>query len=319
MSLPDLERLMPLGLGTAGIGNHRVARTDAEAMALLQAAWDGGVRHFDTAPHYGLGLAEERLGRFLADKPRDSYVISTKVGRVLEPHPNPRRLLDDEGFVVPADSVRRWDFSPAGVRRSLDGSLARLGLDRVDIAYLHDPERWDLSTALDEGLGALADLKARRYVGAVGVASMDIAALATATERTDVDVVMAAGRQTLATPDLDRGVLAACEERGLSVIAAAVFNGGLLATPRAPGSTFDYGATPAAMRDRVARIERVCAEAGVELRVAALHFPLRRPAVVSLVVGGDTPAQVARNVADLRTPVPDRLWAALTAAGLLAP
>lgn len=306
-----------LGYGCAGIGNHRVAMTDAEARTLLETAWDSGIRHFDTAPHYGLGLSELRLGAFLATKPRDEYVVSTKVGRLLVDNPGGADALDDEGFLVPAVTRRVWDFTEDGVRRSLAASLERLGLAEVDVVYLHDPERWDLDRGLGDGLPALAKIKAEGLAGRVGVGSMDTGALLAAARSGLVDVLMAAGRYTLADQSLAAEALPVCLTEGVDVVAAAVFNGGLLAAEPTPDSTFDYTPVPVDVLDHARRTAAVCARFGVPLAAAALHFPLRHPAVVSVVAGGVESAQIATNAGYLAAEPPEALWAALRDEGLV--
>ncbi len=303
--MPDVTRL---GFGAAGIGNHLRAVTDDEARALLEAAWDSGIRHFDTAPHYGLGLAERRVGAFLATKPRDQYVVSTKVGRLLDPNPGAHGRLDEEDFVVPADLRRTWDFTEAGVRRSLDESLTRLGLDNVDVLYVHDPERWHLQQALDEGLAALRRLRAEGVVATIGVASMATDALLAGARSGSVDEIMVAGRLTLADQSAAGQVLPACEENGIDVVAAAVFNGGLLATTPTEQSIFDYRAVPPDVLDRARRIAAVCEAFDVPVAAAALQYPLRHEAVRCVVVGGDTPQQIRQNVAHLSVDVPAECW-----------
>jgi len=312
--MPEVLSALPrLGFGAAGVGNLRVPITDDDAWALLAAAWDAGVRHFDTAPHYGLGLSERRLGRFLLTKPRNEFVVSTKVGRLLEPHPEGAGTLDDEGYAVPADVRRRWDFTRDGVRRSLDESLARLGLDRVDVLYVHDPERTGDPRALHSGLSALAELRGEEVVGAIGIGSMDTAALLAAAESGVADVLMAANRYTLLTPDIEGPVLDACAVNQVEVVAAAVFNSGLLAG----GSDFDYGQAPPEIVRRLGRLQSVCERYDTPLRVAALQFPLRHPLVRAVVVGGQRPHQVRQNVDDLEAPVPEALWRHLADEGLV--
>jgi D-threo-aldose 1-dehydrogenase len=292
-----------LGYGTADVGNHRVALSDVEADLVLATAWDGGIRLFDTAPHYGLGLAERRLGRFLAGVPRSEISISTKVGRLLERVDSDG--LDGDGFLVPATHRRVFDFSAAGVRRSLEESLGRLGLDRVDVLYLHDPEQADLDRALDEGLAALVELKREGLATAIGVGSMDAAALTAAASTGVVDQLMVAGRHTI----LDRSpaLLDACRRGGVDIVAAAVFNGGLLADP----PTFDYRPAPPELVERIRRIEAVCTSFDVPLRAAALQYPLREPLVRSVVAGAVTPDQVRENVADADREIPAQLWTRL--------
>jgi D-threo-aldose 1-dehydrogenase len=309
--------LTRLGYGAASIGNHRAELPDAEADRILEAAWTSGIRYFDTAPHYGLGLAERRLGRFLAGQPRDQYVVSTKVGRLLQPNPAGAGRLDDEEFVVPATHRRVWDFSTAGVRRSIEDSLDRLGLDRVDVLYLHDPERWDLQRALAEGMPALVQARNEGLTTAIGVGSMQTAALIAAARTGTADLLMVAGRYTLADQSGAAELFDACRDNSVAVVAAAVFNGGLLAGPVTAESTFDYRPAPAAVLARARRIEAVCASFDVPLRAAALQYPLRHPAVRSVVVGGTSPDQVRENAADMAREIPPQLWERLGVEGLV--
>jgi D-threo-aldose 1-dehydrogenase len=264
-------------------------------------------------------LSERRLGEFLATKTRSDFTISTKVGRMLASNPAGVGQPDDEDFVVPAEWIRVWDFSSTGVHRTLEGSLERLGLDCVDVAYLHDPERWDLPAALGAGLPALADLRAAGLATAIGVASMSVDALQAAAVSGAVDVLMAAGRFTLADQSAAAEVLPACEERGIRVVAAAVFNGGLLASSPDESSTFDYGAVPREVLERARKIEAVCMTYGVSLRAAALRYPFRHPAVISVVVGGRTPEQIHANCEEAGRSIPTELWEHLRDDGLVAP
>ncbi|MGE3287317.1 MAG: aldo/keto reductase [Pseudonocardia sp.] len=314
MADPAIQPALPrVGLGGADLGNLHRPLPEADARELLVAAWDGGVRHFDTAPHYGLGLSERRLGRFLAQHPRDGYVLSTKVGRLLRPTPERAGAADlAQGFAVPATHERVWDSSPAGVRRSLDESLERLGLDRVDIAYLHDPDESPVGTAatLAEGLPALAELRAAGVVGAVGVGSKSTSALLAAARTGLADLLMVAGRYTLLDRQAGAELVAECRVRGIGIVAAGVFNSGLLATDEAvPDARYEYAPAPADVRARAERLRAVCARHGVALPVAALQFPLREPAVRAVVLGGRSAGQVRQNLTRLRTPVPDALWA----------
>lgn len=299
-----------LGLGAANVGNLHRPFTDEEATRILETAWECGVRSFDTAPHYGLGLSEVRLGAFLRTKPRSQFTVSTKVGRLLRRDPDWSGELDDENdFAVPARLRRVWDFSPEGVRRSLEESLARLGLDHVDAVYLHDPERHDLRRGLEEGLAALTTLREDGLVAEVGVGSMNVESLAAFARTGAVDRLMIAGRYTLADQSAAHEVLPLCREHGISVIAAAVFNSGLLATDEpGPDDPFDYGSAPQEVLDRVTRIGRICREHGVPLPVVALRFPLRATAVLGVVAGAATPEQVRANVAAMQMEIPDTLW-----------
>lgn len=324
MSTPDprtdpLVPLPPLGYGAANVGNLFRPLTDAEAWAVLDAAWESGIRHYDTAPHYGLGLSERRLGAFLATKPRDEFVLSTKVGRLLRPNPDRSGGLDtDNDFHVPDDLRRVWDFSEAGIRASLDESRERLGIDRIDIAYLHDPERHDLDLALAEALPALEAVRAAGGVGRIGVGSMVSEALAAAVRSADLDLVMVAGRYTLLEQPAAADVLPACAERGTGIVAASVFNSGLLAQsePTRDGR-YEYGALPDALWERLLRIAAVCRAHQVPLPAAAIQFPLRSGVVRSVVVGGSRPAQLRQNAELAGLDIPDALWAELASEGLI--
>lgn len=315
--MPELGRL---GYGAANVGNLYRALTDEQASRILETAWDCGIRYFDTAPHYGLGLSERRLGAFLTTKPRSDYVVSTKVGRLLRPNPAGAGRLDDEhDFAVPADLERVWDFTADGVRRSLDDSLERLGLDSVDIVYLHDPERYDLRRGLDEGLPALAKLREEGLVRAIGVGSMDTDALLATVRSGVLDLLMVAGRLTLADQSAAEQVLPECRTQGVGIVDAAVFNSGLLASA-APSadSRFDYAPVPPELLARVRRIADVCAEYDVPLPVAAVQFPFQEPVVRSVVVGGATPEQVRQNAANLARDIPAGLWERLRDEKLMA-
>ncbi|WP_367133017.1 aldo/keto reductase [Saccharothrix sp. HUAS TT1] len=292
------------GFGGGPIGNLYAEVSDADALGALEAAWDAGVRYFDTAPHYGLGLSERRLGEFLSSKPRDEFVVSTKVGRVLEPWSGGGDDLAS-GFAVPAWARRRWDFSADGVRRSLESSLDRTGLDRFDVVYVHDPDdHWEQASA--EAVPALAALRSEGVVGAVGVGMNQWELPARFVRETDVDVVLLAGRYTV----LDRAgepLLDLCAARGVPVVAAGVFNSGLLARPEV-GDTYDYRAAPAELVERARRIAAVCARHGVTLPQAAVRFPLRHPAVESVLLGVRTAEEVRADAAAVSAPVPDALW-----------
>lgn len=309
-----------LGLGCASVGNLYRALDDEAAAATLDAAWEAGIRYYDTAPHYGLGLSERRLGAALRGRPRSSYTVSTKVGRRLEPDPAGAGRRDTQGFDVPADLRRVWDFTPDGVRRTLAGSLDRLGLDRVDIVLLHDPEH-AMGDALRHGYPVLHDLRDQGVVGAIGVGTCRHEVLLTFVRECDLDVAMLAGRYTLLEqPALD-ALLPACRERGVSVLNAAVFNSGLLAVDR-PGAaaTYDYLPVPPEVLERTRRIAAVCARRGVPLPRAALAFAGAHPAVAAVVVGAASPAEVRRNAEfAAAVPPPAGLWTDLVAEGLLRP
>lgn len=300
-----------LGFGGAPVGNLFTATPDEDAQAAVHAAWDGGVRYFDTAPHYGLGLSERRLGAALAGKPRADFTVSTKVGRLLVENPAPTGSdLAAGGFDVPDTSMRVRDYSADGVRRSIDSSLGRLGLDRVDIVLIHDPEDY-MDDALRKAMPALVELREQGVIGAVGAGMNFWAPLLRFVTETDVDVVMVAGRWTLA----DRGaapLLDACEARDVSVLAAAPFNSGLLSRPWPPdGAHFDYGPAPADVLARARALASACERHGVQLPHAAMQFPLRRPGVASVVAGMRTGAHARTDVAWATEPLPADLWADL--------
>ena len=255
-------RVTELSFGGAAIANLFTEVSDEDARAAVDAAWDGGIRVFDTAPHYGLGLSERRLGDALRHRPRDEYVISTKVGRLLEPAAGLPGAggtsagradgRDPEGFAVPARYVRRFDYSADGVRRSLEASLDRLGLDRVDVALIHDPDN-HAEQAFREAYPALEKLRAAGTVRAIGVGMNQAAMLTRFVTDTDVDAVLVAGRYTLLDKTAARELLPAALRRGVSVIAGGVFNSGVLAAPFA-GATYDYHAAP---EDLIARARRL--------------------------------------------------------------
>ena len=311
--------LGPLSFGCASIGNLYRAIDDDRTQRALEAAWDGGIRTFDTAPHYGLGLSERRLGAFLQGKPRDEFVVSTKVGRLLEPNPDFAGGRDlAHGFDVPDDLVRVYDPSLSGVRRSLEASLERMGLDRIDVLYLHDPDVYDLERGLAEGLPALATLRDEGLVRQIGVGVNDADVAARAVREGDLDLVMIAGRYTLLEQPALAELFPACEERGVRIVDAAVFNSGLLATST-PNSdaTYNYAAVPEDVLQRAQALAAACAEFGVELPAAALQFPLRHPLVATVVVGTSRPEAVRQNVENMSVPIPDGLWAALEERGLI--
>lgn len=306
-----------LGFGAASIGNLYRAVSDEQSNDVLEAAWAGGVRYFDTAPHYGLGLSERRLGAFLQRRPREEFTISTKVGRVLEPNPAPTGDDRTHGFAVPDELVRRFDPSAGGIERSLSDSLERLGLDRVDTLLLHDPDVYDLDAGLAQGLPALSALREQGVVREIGVGVNSVEAAARAVREGDLDVVMIAGRYTLLEQPAADELLPLCEERGVRVVAVGVFNSGLLAAVDPAGAYYDYGDVPASLRDRVERLRAVCERHGVPLPAAALHFPLRHPAIGTVAVGTARPSAMQENLRLLETSVPEALWSDLADEGLV--
>jgi D-threo-aldose 1-dehydrogenase len=297
-----------LSFGGAAIGNLFTPVSDDEAADAVDAAWAGGIRTFDTAPHYGLGLSERRLGAALRKRPRHEYVICTKVGRLLEPAAPPHGP-DPAGFAVSASQRRVFDFSADGVRRSLDASLTRLGLDRVDIALIHDPDDHG-GQAVAEAFPALEKLRAEGVVRAIGVGMNQTALLTRFVTDTDVDVVLVAGRYTLLDQSAAETLLPAALDRGVAVVAAGVFNSGLLAAP-GEGATYDYQPAPEPLIARARQLEAVSARFGVPLRAAAARFPLRHPAVASVLVGARSAAEITDAIQLHSTDIPATLWTAL--------
>jgi D-threo-aldose 1-dehydrogenase len=312
-----LNRLSRLGFGGAAIGNLYTAVDDAAARAAIDAAWDCGVRYFDTAPHYGLGLSERRIGEALRERPRAEFVLSTKVGRILEPASADPGAKDDQGFDVPAAYVRRWDFSGDGVRRSIEESLGRLGLDHIDIAYIHDPDD-HVEQALDEAYPALEKLRQEGVVGAIGVGMNQNAVPTRFVTETDLDVVLLAGRYTLLDQSGADDLLPAAQERGVAVILGGVFNSGLLADPR-EAATYNYQPASAEILRRALEIEAVCEGRGIPLRAAALQFGFGRPAVAGVLVGVRDAEQARDCAAMAGVPIPETLWRELRERGLLGP
>lgn len=305
--------LTTLGFGAAPIGNLYRETNEETATDAVSAAWEGGIRYFDTAPHYGLGLSELRLGAALRGKPRTEYVVSTKVGRLLVPNTAPTGSdLEAGGFAVPDYCRRVRDYSRDGVLRSIESSLERLGLDRVDIVYVHDPEN-DMEPAISQAIPALIELRDQGVVGAVGAAMNFVEPLRRFVAETDVDIVMVAGRWTLVDQSA-ASLLDDCDAAAVTVVAAAPFNSGLLSR-REPteNALFDYGPAPADVLEVARACARACERRGTELPAAALQFPVRSPAVGGVVAGMRTPAQVNLNVAWLDAEIDERLWAELPA------
>lgn len=305
----------PLAFGAAPIGNMGREVADDEWRGALAAAWEAGIRYYDTAPHYGLGLAERRFAEGLAGRPRDELIVSTKVGRLLAP--SDAGGTDTEGFAVPATRLRVRDYSRDGVLTSLESSLERLGLDRVDLLLVHDPDE-HYREALDGAFPALEELRSQGVITSYGAGMNQSEMLADFVRETDLDVVMLAGRYSLLEQGALDDLLPACEQRDVSVIAAGVFNSGLLARERPrEGATYNYAPAPPELVERVHRIADVLARHGTSLPVAAAQFALAHPAVATVCLGARSAAQVERNTALLEDAVPDAAWSELVAAGLL--
>lgn len=301
-----------LGLGCAAFGNLYASVPAAVATQTLHAAWELGIRHFDTAPHYGLGRSEELVGAALQALPgaaTDRALVSTKVGRLLEPNPHYRPGdQDPAGFVVPAVLRRRWDFTPAGLRRSLEMSLERLGIETLDTLYLHDPDAYDLNVGIGTALPTLERMREEGLVHRIGVGSNDAAALTRCVREADLDVVMCAGRYTLLEQSA-HDLLAQCLERGVAVVAAGVYNSGALATDAFPDVVlYNYEPAPPSVVARLRRVHAVCAAHGVTVPEAAVAFVARHPAVEVVMLGARSVAEVREAHDRFTAQVPDDLW-----------
>ncbi len=303
-----------LGFGSASIAGLYSQVTDDEARRMIEHAWEVGVRHFDTAPLYGYGQAERRLGSFLRHQARDSYVLSTKVGRLLRPATADE--LSAQAIFDGAPPERpEWDFSRDGILQSLDRSLGRLGVERIDIVYIHDPDdHWE--AAIGSAYPALHELREQGVIGAIGAGMNQAEMLARFVREADMDVLLCAGRYTLLDQSALTELLPLCDERGVSVVMGGIMNSGVLADPRAD-ARYDYREVPADRLAQAQRIRAVCERNEVPLRAAAMQFPLAHPAAASVLAGVRQPAHLDEYLTGMRLEIPDRLWADLRDEGLL--
>jgi len=281
---------------------------DDEAHRVVEAAWQAGIRFFDTAPLYGHGLAEQRLGAVLRAKPREEFVLATKVGRLLRADAPPEPGQAYKG-VPPVNPT--YDFSYDGVMRSVEESLTRLGLDRVDVLHIHDPDE-HFEEALAGAYRALDRLRAEGTIRAVGAGMNQAEMLVRFAREADFDCFLLAGRYTLLDRTGAAELLPLCVEKSIAIIAGGVFNSGILANPR-PGTTFNYQQATPELVDRALRMEEICARHGVELKAAAIQFPLRHPAVASVLTGCRSVREVEENVRMFQAPIPSSLWDELDA------
>lgn len=317
-----------LGFGGAPLGNFGKVLTDAEAESVVEAAWDAGLRFFDTAPLYGHGLSEQRMGRVLKRKPRADYLVATKVGRYLEPCAPGE---EDAGIFQDVPPFRRvFDYSYDGVMRSFEQSLERTDVGRFDILFVHDVDArnhggWGqcearLRELMDRGgWRALDELRAAGDVAAIGAGVNEWEPCAWLLEHADPDLFLLAGRYTLLEQEPLDGFLPACQRRGVGIVLGGPYNSGILAHGPHAGVSFDYAAAPPDVIARVERIDAVCRRFGTPMIDAALQFAGAHPAVVSVIPGAQSLAEIASNLAALRTPIPPQLWDALRAEGLLHP
>lgn len=310
-----------VGFGAAPIGNLYEPVDDDEAMSAVGHAWARGVRYFDTAPYYGYGLSEERLGRALTDHPRSSFVLSSKVGRHIQ---DANGQSSADGFAV-RGRCAVFDYSRDGVRRSVESSLQRLKTDHIDILLVHDigalthgkEHERILRQALDEALPELARLKQEGVCRAIGIGVNEPAVCLEVMPRFGLDCIMLAGRYTLLEQAAGLPVLDAALKRGVRVLAAGPYNSGLLSDARGPGETYDYRPVDLATRQRAEALYRLCAAAHIDVGAAALQFPLAHPAVSCVVAGMRSPAEVDAALERMEAQLPPSLWLSLRHAGLL--
>lgn len=305
----DLQ-ITEIGFGCAPLGNlYRPVSEDA-VDEVLEAAWEAGIRYFDTAPHYGGGLAEERLGRFLRTKKRDDYVISTKVGRIL--HTVAREEAEDHGF-VDAHPVRlEYDYTGDGIMRSLEASHKRMGTDRFEILFVHDIGEYTHGRERNEkhmrdfresGIRTLNDLRDAGVIKAWGLGVNEVEVLLDVMRDTHLDVILMAGRYTLLDRSAEKELLPLCRRRGTSFVIGGVFNSGIMATGPVPGATFNYSTASAEVKERVRRMQEIAEAEGADLATAALQFPFREQAVASVLLGTTKASSLRRNMDALKTPL----------------
>jgi D-threo-aldose 1-dehydrogenase len=316
-----------LGFGGAGLGELFVKVDEATAAATLKAAWDEGIRYFDTAPFYGLGLSEIRTGRFLDNQPRNEFVLSTKVGRWFFPP------ADTEGFKsdfwaggLKMDHVH--DYSYDGIMRAYEQSHMRLGMNRIDLLVIHDLDFWfhkteamvaaHLSQLFSSGWRALDQLRSHGLIRGIGAGINEVGMMPRFLDSLDMDFFLLAMRYTLLEQETLKAELPYCQSRNVGIVIGGVYNSGITATGAIPGAKYNYvDATPEIM-ERVRRMEAVCKAHDVPLAAAALQFPLGHPSVAAVIPGAIHPDQVKQNVQNFRHPIPAALWSDLKSQGLLA-
>jgi D-threo-aldose 1-dehydrogenase len=320
-----------LGFGAAPIANLYRAVDQEDAQKTLESAWKAGIRYYDTAPLYGLGLSETRLNRFLKTKKRKDYVISTKVGRLLEVCPPEQRTGIGKFFDTP-NRKERFDYTYDGVMRSLEFSLERLGIDAIDVVFVHDCDVFThkseaardahvktLMTKKTGGYEALVKLREQGVIKAFGAGINEWQVAETLTRAGDFDIFLLAGRYTLLEQEALNSFLPLCEERGIGIVLGGPYNSGILAMGPKPGAMYNYDPAPKDIIERVKKLEAVCKAHKVKLAEAALRFPLHHPCVVSVIPGGVSPKEVALNAKTMNVKLPKALWKDLKAQGLLHP
>jgi D-threo-aldose 1-dehydrogenase len=316
-----------LGLGTATLGNLYAPVTDADAHDTVRTAFDAGVRFVDTAPFYGHGWSEHRVGEALRAYKRDDIVLSTKIGRLLKPK-DPAKGIDGGVFaaVLPFDPV--FDYSYDGVMRSVEDSLQRLGTHRIDVLLIHDVDRWTHGSeeaadrrrkeVLEGGYRAMVKLRDGGAVGAIGAGLNEWDSCQKLAEASDLDCFLLAGRYTLLEQESLQTFLPLCQKRGIGVFLGGPYNTGILATGAVPGAYYNYAPAKPTILERVRKIEAVCQRHKVTLASAALQFPLAHPAVCSVIPGAKTAAEVKRNIATIEAPIPKDFWSELKREKLIA-
>ncbi len=305
-----------VSFGGAAIGGLYRACPREAAMETLQTAWDLGLRYFDTAPFYGFGLSERRFGDFLRYKPRSSYVLSTKVGRLFRPVPEDQ--VPDHSYVDPLPFALDYDYSYDGIMRSVDFSYARLGLNRIDILFVHDigvythgveKTKLHFRQLMDGGLKALEELKSSGTISAYCLGVNEVRICLDVMRRAPLDCILLASRYSLLDRSAEAELLPLCREQRTSLIVGGVFNSGILATGPTTGAHFDYLPASEDILDRVTAMEKIAAEGGYPLPAAAFQFPLRDPVVASVLTGTAKPTNLSRNLELLDIQVPQAEFA----------
>lgn len=316
--------LPPLGFGAAHLGGLYEPVSEDDSRATLQAAWDGGIRFYDTAPLYGRGLSEHRTGGFLLNQPREAFVLTTKVGRYFKRPADPL-AFDRSPWVGGLNMEIVWDYSHDGVMRSYEQSLLRLGLDTIDALLIHDPEpdthgehhARRMRDMADSGIRALEELKRSGQIKAIGMGLNEADALMTIAPLVPLDFMIVAMPYTLLDQSALHTGMKRCLDEGISVIIGAPFASGILATGPGPNARYQYGIAPRDIQDKTRKIDAICRAHGVTLQAAALQFPLAHPAVVSVIPGGARPSEVTQNIASIQAPIPPALWSDLKTDGLI--
>lgn len=317
MLLPDHK----LSFGCASVAGLFKPVTPEEAHDVLTTAWDAGIRYFDSAPHYGHGVSERRLGDFLRDK--TGWVISTKVGRILSPDRNPPHIVN--GFHSALPFKQEFDFSYDGIMRSVDDSFQRLGLNRIDILYVHDIGDPDAGTdtphhraqLLDDGHRALSDLKSQGVISSVGLGVNTVEICEDLLGQMEIDLILLAGRYTLLEQTAEARVFPLLEQHGVKLVIGGVFNSGILATGPVAGAHYNYAPAPQSILDRTAQIGAVCARHNVPMAAAALQYPAQSRHVASTLIGTSKPSSLLRNVTQFEMQLPSDLWADLRRENLI--